>query len=457
MSNKNEKLIEVRQVSKYYQAMRRKRDMARKLLGIETEKIERVNVLEKITFDLNRGEAVGIIGKNGCGKSTLLQIICGTLTQTTGEVIRRGKIAALLELGSGFNMEFTGKENIYLNGMIMGLKRKEIEEKLEEIISFSGIGEFIDQPVKTYSSGMIVRLAFAIMTRVEADILVIDEALAVGDALFNQKCIRYIKEFKKKGSILFVSHDTNAVMSLCDRAILISGGKIAKHGTPKETVEHYMQEIQVDMNSGAFINDENIEEDIYKESSTKEIDFVKWKDYRAEIINQSNEPNRIRLSKVCTEDNYIDDITSEKIGGIKAFMKSEKNMNGTKFIEGGEVVELVIEAEVIKDINCIICGFIMKNEKGLTLLGDNTENSLMSKEKVIATEGSRIKATFIFTMPLLPVGNYAITVSVAEGNQSNHRILKWRNDAILLESLYSGVAAGLAGVPMHTIKMEVNK
>ena len=124
MSNRNEKLIEVYQVSKYYQAMRRKRDMARKLLGIETEKIERVNVLEKITFDLNRGEAVGIIGKNGCGKSTLLQIICGTLTQTTGEVIRRGKIAALLELGSGFNMEFTGKENIYLNGMIMGSKER---------------------------------------------------------------------------------------------------------------------------------------------------------------------------------------------------------------------------------------------------------------------------------------------------------------------------------------------
>ena len=138
-------------------------------------------------------------------------------------------------------------------------------------------------------------------------------------------------------------------------------------------------------------------------------------------------------------------------------MKSEKNMNGAKFIEGGEVVELTIEVDVIEDINSIICGFIMKNEKGLTLLGDNTDNSIMSKEKVMAREGSKIKATFIFTMPLLPLGNYTITVSIAEGNQSNHRILNWRNDAILLESLYSGVAAGLAGVPMHTIKLEVDR
>ena len=161
---------------------------------------------------------------------------------------------------------------------------------------------------------MVVRLAFAIMTRVEADILVIDEALAVGDALFNQKCIRFIKEFKKRGSILFVSHDTNAVMSLCDKAILISGGKIAKHGTPKETVEHYMQEIQIDMNSSAIINNENVEEEIDKGNGTKKVDFIKWKDYRADAINQSKEPNKIRLSKVCTEDNYIDDITSEKIG-----------------------------------------------------------------------------------------------------------------------------------------------
>ena len=180
------------------------------------------------------GETVGIVGVNGSGKSTLLQMICGTLKETKGNIHVDGKVAAILELGSGFNMEFTGIENIYLNGILMGMEKREIDDKINNIIEFADIGPYINQPLRTYSSGMVVRLAFAIMTEVKADILVIDEALAVGDAIFTQKCMRYIKKFKKKGTILFVSHDTSAVLSLCDRAILLEEGIKKADGKTKK-------------------------------------------------------------------------------------------------------------------------------------------------------------------------------------------------------------------------------
>ena len=189
----------------------------------------------------NAGErtSIGIVGKNGSGKSTLLQIICGTMEATRGGKYINGKISALLELGSGFNPEFTGIENIYLNGAIQGMKRREVERKLEDILEFADIGEAVNEPVKTYSSGMIVRLAFAVMANVDSDILIIDEALAVGDALFTQKCMRYIQRVRKDKGLLFVSHDANAVMSLCDRAMYLEKGKIKAIDEPKNTKHVY--------------------------------------------------------------------------------------------------------------------------------------------------------------------------------------------------------------------------
>ena len=198
--------------------------------------------LHNVDLHVERGETVGIIGRNGSGKSTLLQIICGTLSPSSGEVAVEGRVAALLELGAGFNPEFTGRENIFMNAAVMGLTRGEVTDRLESILNFAGIGDFIDRPVKTYSSGMYVRLAFAVAIHVEPDILVVDEALSVGDEAFQRKCFARIEHLRKQGcSILFVSHAASTVVELCDRAILLDGGEMLADGQPKAVVSRYQR------------------------------------------------------------------------------------------------------------------------------------------------------------------------------------------------------------------------
>ncbi|MGT2491509.1 ABC transporter ATP-binding protein [Cupriavidus basilensis] len=195
-----------------------------------------------MSFDVQQGETVAIIGQNGSGKSTLLQLVCGTLFPTLGEVSVNGRIAALLELGAGFNPEFTGEENVYLSGLLYGIEEGELAKRFDSIVAFAEIGDFINQPVKTYSSGMYVRLAFVIAAHVDADVLVVDEALSVGDVRFTQKCMRFLREFQKTGTLLFVSHDVGAVTSLCSRAIWLDHGVLKMDGNAKETVEAYLAE-----------------------------------------------------------------------------------------------------------------------------------------------------------------------------------------------------------------------
>jgi len=196
--------------------------------------------LKDVSFKIRSGETVGIIGRNGSGKSTLLQIICGTLSPSTGNAMVNGRVAALLELGAGFNPEFTGRENVYMNGAILGLSEAEIDQRFEKIAAFADIGTFIDQPVNTYSSGMYVRLAFAVIAHVDADVLVIDEALAVGDVFFTQKCMRFLRQFQQKGTVLFVSHDSGAVVNLCSRAIWLDQGALREIGPANLVCEHYL-------------------------------------------------------------------------------------------------------------------------------------------------------------------------------------------------------------------------
>jgi len=196
--------------------------------------------LKDVSFEVRRGETVGIVGRNGSGKSTLLQLICGTLTPTTGTVQAHGRIAALLELGAGFNPDFTGRENVYLNGSLLGLTRQELDERFDDIVTFADIGEFIEQPVKSYSSGMYVRLAFAVAINVTPDILVIDEALSVGDEAFQRKCFARIDTIRDAGAtVLFVSHSAGSVIELCDRALLLDRGELIAKGTPKHVISHY--------------------------------------------------------------------------------------------------------------------------------------------------------------------------------------------------------------------------
>jgi len=238
--------IQVDNINKHYHIFSKPSERIKQLL---TSIISRVlhrpekryfsefQALKDISFKVSPGETLGIIGKNGSGKSTLLQIICGTLSPTSGALLTHGRIGALLELGSGFNPEFTGRENVYLNGAILGLSREEIHNKFDSIINFADIGEFINRPVKTYSSGMIVRLAFAVQAQIDPDILVVDEALAVGDAKFQAKCFERLRQLKENGtSILLVTHSAEQIVSHCDRALLLDEGKQIMVGKAKKMV-----------------------------------------------------------------------------------------------------------------------------------------------------------------------------------------------------------------------------
>ena len=199
-----------------------------------------IKALNKTSFDIKKGESIGIIGTNGSGKSTILKIITGVLNQTEGDVEINGRISALLELGAGFNMEYTGMENIYLNGTMLGYTREEVDERIPEILKFADIGDFIYQPVKSYSSGMFVRLAFAVAINIEPEILIVDEALSVGDVFFQSKCYKKFEEFKEQGkTILFVSHDLSSIARYCDRVILLNKGVMLGEGSPKEMIDAY--------------------------------------------------------------------------------------------------------------------------------------------------------------------------------------------------------------------------
>ena len=242
--------IRVQGLSKYYQIYEAPKDRLKQMLVLRLQRMigkqqkqyfREFKALNNVSFEIKKGETVGIIGRNGSGKSTLLQMICGTLFPTSGSVQTNGRIAALLELGSGFNPEFTGRENVYMNAAVLGLSKEEVDTRFDDIVTFADIGDFIEQPVKTYSSGMMVRLAFAVIAHVDADILVVDEALAVGDAFFTQKCMRFLRGFMKSGTVLFVSHDMGRVQQLCTKAILIKNGKLAKKGSTNDVIKTYLQ------------------------------------------------------------------------------------------------------------------------------------------------------------------------------------------------------------------------
>ena len=234
-------VIRVHDVSKMYKLYRRNRDRVRDALGLTRKKCYQEHyALDHLSFDVHKGETVGIIGTNGAGKSTILKIITGVLTQTEGEVEIRGRISALLELGAGFNMEYTGIDNIYLNGTMNGFSREEIDSRLDSILSFADIGDFVYQPVKSYSSGMFVRLAFALAINIEPEILIVDEALSVGDAFFQTKCYKKFEEFKKQGkTVVFVSHDLSSISQFCDRVLLLHHGKKLAEGLPNDIINLY--------------------------------------------------------------------------------------------------------------------------------------------------------------------------------------------------------------------------
>ena len=399
--------------------------------------------LRSIAVDIRRGETFGIIGLNGSGKSTLLQIIAGTLNPTEGDVAVNGRIAALLELGSGFNPEFTGRENVYLNGTIWGLTREQIDDRFDAISSFADIGTFIDQPVKTYSSGMVVRLAFAVMTHVDADILLIDEALAVGDVVFSQKCVRFLRAFRDRGTIIFVSHDTGAVANLCDRVLWLHEGRSRMIAGAKDVGEAYLESYYERL-QGPSVSETREGPKARKVTSNELVD------QRLQFINHSSARNDIELFS------FDPSGPSFGKGGAQITEVSLLDQHGRPFswVVGGENVTLRVCAEVRRRLVGPIVGFFVKDRLGQSLFGDNTFLTCRNHSQEART-GDVIEASFTFTMPILPVGDYSICVAFAEGTQENHVQHHWIHDAKLFRSHSSSVCTGLVGVPMRSIEITV--
>ena len=373
------------------------------------------HALTNVSFDVRRGEVVGIIGRNGSGKSTLLQLICGTLAPSSGVVRTHGRVAALLELGAGFNPEFTGRENVYLNGAIMGLSTAEVDARYARIVEFADIGDFLDQPLKTYSTGMVVRLAFAVIAHVDADVLVIDEALAVGDAFFVQKCMRFLRDFMKRGTILFVSHDTGAIVNLCHRALWLHKGEVLVDGSPREVVESYLQ---------------HLAEEAYGVAPRRP----------SPVQIEAAEPRVRSFGKAGAR--------------ITAVELVDSAGQALPTISGGETVTLRIRGEAIDSLQSPIVGFTVKDRLGQVLFSDNTF-ARYADHPFTVDAGGTLEARFTFVMPILATGEYIVGVAVAEGTQASHVQHHWVHDALVIRSVSNSVATGLMGIPMLDVSVAV--
>ncbi len=419
MSSKINQLISVENLCKEFAiyddpSLRLKQMIVPKLQKIfnlnESKYYNEFNALSDISFTVDKGECVGILGRNGAGKSTLLQIICGTLNQTSGSVTTRGNIAGLLELGSGFNPEYSGKENIYLNASILGLSRVEINHQLDEIINFANIGEFINYPVKLYSSGMYVRLAFAIAINVNPDILIIDEALAVGDENFQRKCYSKIEAIKKKGTtILFVSHSTQSIVEICDRAILIESGKLIAEGNPSKIVKYYQK-----LSSSS--NDETSLREV-KENIAKSIETDIEKLVSKENINNIAENLSIK------DDSWYDStfasnesIKYEQNDAIISNIHI-KNNNGkiVNYLRKGFTYYICYNVRFDKTLYQVGFGMLIKTTKGIEIGGASNFNIKNKRiEKVNANDEFEVQmkfncnflpGTFFYNVGILSIQN----------------------------------------------------
>ena len=350
--------------------------------------------LENITFAVKRGETVGILGSNGSGKSTLLQIICGTLSPTVGTVQTNGRIAALLELGSGFNPDFTGRENVYLNATVLGLSQDEINKRYDDIVDFADIGEFINQPVKTYSSGMVVRLAFAVQSQIEPDILIVDEALSVGDVKFQAKCFDRLRQLKENGtSILLVTHSSEQVVSHCTAALLLNKGQQIELGEPKRVVNRYMDLL--------FGKDSN-----------------QTKDDPDSATSQTSKASNIELS-------HTADVFANRIGynpheyrwGDKRALILDYKLvaNGEPYpsaISTGQKIDLILVVKFMSTIFRPVLGVTIKTKEGITVYGANSETLKQTDLSGAGIENSTIEMKISFTCDLA-YGDYFISLGLA--------------------------------------------
>jgi lipopolysaccharide transport system ATP-binding protein len=349
-----------------------------------------------------------------------------------------------LELGAGFNPEFTGRENIFMSAQILGLSQEETKRRYDEIVAFADIGEYVLQPVKTYSSGMFMRLAFAVIAHVDADVLVIDEALAVGDAYFVQKCMRFLRRFKERGgTLLFVSHDSSAIGALCDRAIWLSGGAIRMDDTPKRVTQHYLADMYRANQGGDRSGSDMVR------SEEQSSDVMEYADARRELVLASNLRNDLQVSRF--------NVHAESFGkgGAEITAVHLARLDGAplSWAIGGELTRLCVRFRALQPLENVIVGFLVKNKQGQSLFGDNTFLAYVD-QPVCCEAGEEKVAFFEFRMPVLPAGEYAISVAVSEGSQDAHVVHQWCHDALIVSSHSSLVSTGLIGIPMRKICIE---
>jgi len=370
--------LRVENVSKQYRTYARPSDRLKE--SITRGRLRRHQefwALRDVSFELDRGSTVGVVGPNGCGKSTLLQIIAGTLEPTHGNVWHEGRVAALLELGAGFDPEFTGVENVYLNASLLGLARRETDRLFPSIERFAEIGPFIYQPVKTYSSGMFVRLAFAIAASVEPEILLVDEALAVGDAVFQHRCLRRMQELQERGTtVLFVSHDLAAVRALCTRAILLNAGRIIEDGKPADVLNRYQKIIMA-------------REQAYEENTTASGETT--------ALDESLPP----LCYTYRHGNGSAEIIAAEL--------TDTARHRVEIVETGESLLMRLMVRSNRNIDQPVIGFLIRNRHGLSAYGTNTKEQQIDLGMV--RRGEVLEVVFSFNC-WLGIDDYSISCAV---------------------------------------------
>jgi lipopolysaccharide transport system ATP-binding protein len=404
-------VLRVESVSKQYRIYTRPADRLKESLTRgRWRRHKEFWALHDVSFELEKGVTVGIVGPNGCGKSTLLQIISGTLEPTQGDVWHEGRIAALLELGAGFDPEFTGVENIYMNASLLGLSRRATDELFPQIERFAEIGQFIYQPVKTYSSGMYVRLAFAIAASVEPDILVVDEALAVGDAVFQHRCLRRIKELQETGTtVLFVSHDLAAVRALCSRAILLNAGRIVSDGRPVDVLNHYQKIIME-------------RERVFDADSAPATG--------AATIGGPETLAPLRYT-------YRHGDGSAE---ILAADLADAARRRVETVETGEPLMMRVLARINNDIDDPVIGFLIRNRHGISAYGTNTKEQQIEFGAV--RRGDLLEVVFSFDC-WLGVDDYSISCAV---HSRNGEAYDWIDGARFFRVTSAVLTEGLANL-----------
>jgi lipopolysaccharide transport system ATP-binding protein len=401
-------------------------------------------VLRDVSFDVKPGEAVAIIGENGAGKSTLLKLITGTTQPSTGRVAIEGRVSAMLELGMGFHPDFTGRQNVYMAAQLLGMSRAEIDAAMPAIEAFADIGEYIDEPVRIYSSGMQVRLAFSVATVRRPDILIVDEALSVGDARFQRKSFNRIRQFREAGTtLLLVSHDVGAVRLLCDRAIWLHQGVIRAAGQTRDVIEEYAASVYAqtqDLEGAAAA--------VSAGGASPLPALPPTRDCRQDFINASNLRNDLQV--------FPFKANAERWGhGAARTLRvtlRDADDRPLAYAIGGEAVQLVIEGEARSDLAGLSVGFEVKDRLGIALFGDNTFLRY-ADAPVSLRAGERFEARFEFLMPVLPKGHYAVTAALASGNQAEHVMEEWMEEALHFESHNAAAVQGVVGIPMRAVSL----